>query len=275
MSVWILTGMSGAGKATAAAALEAAGAEVVDNLSPDLVGAWAARGHDGAAVAVVDARSGEALRGWVPAPPLRTLFLSAAGPVLLRRLAESVRPHPCAGAGGPVAAMALEADLLSDLRGAADVVVDTGELAPAELARRVRELVIPGGAEPALRITVSSFGYKYGAQPEADWVVDVRFLRNPFWDPELRPLTGLDAPVREHVLADPRAAELQRRLAELLLWVSDQCEGHGRRHLHVAVGCTGGRHRSVVCAEELGRRLRSAGRDVVVRHRDVGRPDPR
>lgn len=217
MSVWILTGMSGAGKATAAAALEAAGAEVVDNLSPDLVGAWAARGHDGAAVAVVDARSGEALRGWVPAPPLRTLFLSAAGPVLLRRLAESVRPHPCAGAGGPVAAMALEADLLSDLRGAADVVVDTGELAPAELARRVRELVIPGGAEPALRITVSSFGYKYGAQPEADWVVDVRFLRNPFWDPELRPLTGLDAPVREHVLADPRAAELQRRLAQLLL----------------------------------------------------------
>lgn len=275
MSIWILSGMSGAGKATAAAALEAAGAAVVDNLSPGLVQAWAAGARDETAVAVVDARAGEAVRGWVPPAPLRTLFLTAAEAVLVRRLAESVRPHPCAGAGGPVAAVAEEAELLSGLRAAADVIVDTGELSPSDLARRVRELVVPGRAEPALHVTVSSFGFKYGPQPEADWVVDARLLRNPFWEPELRPLTGLDARVREYVLADPRAAELLRRLAELLLWVSDQHAGGARRHLHVAVGCTGGRHRSVVCAEELGRRLRTEGRSVIVRHRDAERADPR
>jgi len=110
---------------------------------------------------------------------------------------------------------------------------------------------------------------------EADWVVDVRLLRNPFWDPELRPRTGLDPAVRDYVLADPHADELSERLSELLSWASTHYAAKGRRHLAVAVGCTGGRHRSVVVAEELARRLRAENLEVTVRHRDVGKPDPR
>jgi RNase adapter protein RapZ len=272
---WILTGMSGAGKTTAAAALEAAGAEVTDNLSPELVEAWARCARSRPAVAVVDARSGQAVASLVPPSEVRTLFLTAANHVLARRMAESTRPHPCAAAGSPPTAIERERELLTGLRAAADAVIDTGELSPTELGRRVIELVAPTNPEAPLRITVSSFGYKFGPQPEADWVVDVRFLRNPFWEPDLRARTGLEEPVREYVLADPAAEELQRRLAELLGFLAAQYSGHGRRFLHMAVGCTGGRHRSVVIAEELGRRLRTEGVEVTVRHRDVGKPDPR
>ena len=272
---WIVTGMSGAGKATAAAALEAAGVEVTDNLSPELLEAWAARPRHRVAAVVVDARSGEAIAGLVPPAGVRTLFLVASEPELARRAAESVRPHPCAGAGSIPAAIRHERELLTSLRAAADAVIDTGELPPIELGRRVVELVAPPAPEAPFRVTVSSFGYKFGAEEEADWVVDVRFLRNPFWEPQLRPLTGLDARVRSYVLADPRAEELQARLTGLLGWVSIQYAGHRRRFLHVAVGCTGGRHRSVVVAEELGRRLRSESVEVTVRHRDVAKPDSR
>jgi UPF0042 nucleotide-binding protein len=272
---WILTGMSGAGKATAAAALEAAGLEVTDNLSPKLIAAWAVRADQRTGVAVVDARGGDAVADVVPPGGVSTLFLTASPAVLTRRLGESSRPHPCAAAGGPAAAIAREAELLATLRGAADVVIDTGELTPSELGRRVTALIAGPEPAPALQLTVSSFGFRFGPQPEADWVLDVRFLRNPFWEPALRPLTGLDDPVREYVLADPATEDLLARLTELLLWVSDQCIRHRRRHLHVAVGCTGGRHRSVVIAAALARRLGARGRAVEVRHRDVARPDPR
>ncbi|HXZ98809.1 MAG TPA: RNase adapter RapZ [Candidatus Binatia bacterium] len=271
---WILTGMSGAGKATAARALELAGAEVTDNLSPELLDAWAGRAGRRPAVAVIDSRQGEAVRAVLPPPGIRVLFLTAPDPVLVRRLAESTRPHPCAAAG-TLEAIAAERALLTALRAGADAVIDTGEIDPAELGRRVTELIAPQAEEAPLRITVSSFGYKFGPQPEADWVIDVRFLRNPFWEAELRPLSGLDEAVRAYVLADPRAEELQRRLVELLGWVAAQYAGHRRRLLHVAVGCTGGRHRSVVMAEELGRRLRSERVEVVVRHRDAAKIDPR
>lgn len=273
--LWILTGMSGAGKATAAAALEAAGVEVTDNLSPDLLAAWVARPRGRPAVAVVDARSGQGVVGLVPPAGVRTVYLTASDTVLERRLSESTRPHPCRDAGSPLVAVREERERLSALRAAADVVVDTAELSPAGLAQRVTELVLPVAPEAPLLVTVSSFGYKFGPQPEADWVIDVRFLRNPFWEAELRPLTGLDGAVRAYVLADPRAGELQDRLTELLGWVTAQYAEHRRRFLHVALGCTGGRHRSVVIAEELGRRLRSERVEVVVRHRDVDKPDPR
>jgi UPF0042 nucleotide-binding protein len=270
---WILTGMSGAGKTTAARALEAAGADVADNLSPDLLATWAAA-RTRPAVAVVDARQGEAVAQLVPPRAVRVLYLTAPDPVLLRRLAESTRPHPCADAGGTASAIERERELLAGLRAAADTVIDTAELSPAELGRRVVELVgAPGGAP--LQVTVSSFGYKFGAQVEADWVVDVRFLRNPFWDPKLRPLTGLEEAVQVYVRGDPRTDELCDRLSELLYWASAHYAANGRRHLHVAVGCTGGRHRSVVVAEELARRLRAESLEVTVRHRDVGKPDPR
>ncbi len=274
-TAWILSGMSGAGRATARAALERAGAEVTDNLRCDLVSDWARLPRRRAAVALVDARQGELVAELVPPPGVRVLFLTAPSRVLARRQGESTLPHPCAAAGAPLAAIRRERELLVALRAAADTVIDTGDLDPADLGCRVVDLVLPAGAEAPLRLTVSSFGFKFGIQDEADWVIDVRFLRNPFWVPDLRPLTGLDAAIRDHVLDDPRCRDLCGRLSELLTWTLEQYAEHGRRHLHVAVGCTGGRHRSVVVAEELAARLRTEGVAVEVRHRDVGRPDPR
>ena len=156
------------------------------------------------------------------------------------------------------------------------MVVDTGPLSDAQLAERVLEVVAPGSAaRPGLRCTVSSFGFKYGPQIEADWVIDSRILPNPFWEPALRPLTGLDAPVREFLLGHEVTRDFVDRTSDLLGWVAAVAADRGRRALHVAVGCTGGRHRSVVIAVEVGARLAAAGLAVDVRHRDVNRPDPR
>jgi RNase adapter protein RapZ len=272
--VWILSGLSGAGKATALAALERHGVRCIDNLPAELAGAL--RAGDGPVVAVVDARQGEALPGFVPAPGVRVLFLDARDEVLVRRLADSTRPHPCARAGIGLAAVTAERRVLEPLRAAADVVVDTSALDAAGLGVRVVATVAaPDGAAPDVVLTLSSFGYKYGVQMEADWVVDARILRNPFWEPALRPLTGLDPAVRAHVLDHPPAPELLDRLSGLLRWTVEEMAGRRRTRLHVAVGCTGGRHRSVVVATELADRLRGEGVTVVLRHRDVERPDPR
>jgi UPF0042 nucleotide-binding protein len=272
--VWILSGLSGAGKATALDALERQGARCIDNLPVELAGTL--RDLAGPVVAVVDARQGEAVRGLVPAPGVRVLFLDARDEVLVRRLADSTRPHPCAGAGTGRAAVAAERRLLEGLRAAADVVVDSSTLDGTELGRRVVEAILPEGAGASdFVLTVSSFGFKYGPQLEADWVIDARMLRNPFWEPALRPLTGLDPEVRAHVLDHPPGAEFVDRVTELLRWTMGEMAGRGRTRLHVAVGCTGGRHRSVVVASELAGRLRGEGVAVSLRHRDVERPDPR
>lgn len=124
-------------------------------------------------------------------------------------------------------------------------------------------------------VSVSSFGFKFGLPPEAEWMADARMVRNPFWVPELRPHTGLEEPVREYVLGDPVAQELINRLRGLMLWSAEQFAGRGREVMNVAVGCTGGRHRSVAIAEALAARLRDDGLDVTVSHRDVEKPDPR
>jgi UPF0042 nucleotide-binding protein len=272
--VWILTGMSGAGKATALAALERQGARCIDNLPVELAGAL--RGGQGTVVAVVDARQGEAVRAFVPAPGVRVLFLDARDEVLVRRLADSTRPHPCAAAGTGPAAVAAERRLLEAMRAAADVVVDSSALDASELGRRAAEAIAPeGGDAGGFAVTLSSFGFKYGPQVEADWVVDARMLRNPFWEQELRPLTGLDPAVRAHVLDHPPGAEFVDRLEQLLRWTMEAMAERRRTRLHVAVGCTGGRHRSVVVASELAGRLRGEGVTVALRHRDIERPDPR
>jgi UPF0042 nucleotide-binding protein len=273
-TVWILTGLSGAGKAAALAALERRGARCIDNLPVELAGAL--RGGEGPVVAVVDARQGEAVRGFLPAPGVRVLFLDARDEVLVRRLADSTRPHPCAAAGTGPAVVAAERRLLEAMRAAADVVVDSSALDAAGLGRRVVEAIAPeGGDAGGFAVTLSSFGFKYGPQLEADWVVDARMLRNPFWEPDLRPLTGLDAAVRAHVLDHPPGAEFVDRLEQLLRWTMAAMAERQRTRLHVAVGCTGGRHRSVVVASELAGRLRGEAVTVALRHRDVERPDPR
>ena len=274
MTVWVVSGLSGAGKATAIGALEAAGLSCVDNLPVELLASFAAAPREAAAAAVIDARQGRALAGFAVPPGVRVLFLDARDDVLVRRLAESTRPHPRADAGRGGAAVTAERAMLQPLRAAADTVIDTSELDATELQRRVRELVLPEAAVP-LALTISSFGHKFGPQLEADWVVDARMIKNPFWVPALRPLTGLDPAVRDHVMHDASAQELVARLASLLQWACPRTREHGRRFLHVAIGCTGGRHRSVVLAEALAAALDIPETTVTVRHRDVDKPDPR
>jgi RNase adapter protein RapZ len=272
-AVWLITGMSGAGKATALKALESRGVSCVDNLPPSLAGALVVDSPaDGPVAAVVDARHGDALVGFLPPPGVRVLFLDARDEVLVLRQAESARPHPCVAAGAGRPAIDAERGLLVDLRAAADAVLDTSDTTCAELARRVIETIRPDVPDRQLICTVSSFGFKHGPLLESDWVVDARFLRNPFWEPELRPLTGLDEAVRAYVLDQPAARELVERLTDLLGWAAERTAAHGRSRLHVAIACTGGRHRSVVLACALGERLGATGLSVVVRHRDVDRP---
>jgi UPF0042 nucleotide-binding protein len=225
---------------------------------------------------VVDARRGAELAAFEGVDGARVVFLDAADAVLVRRLADSSRPHPCAAAGAGQAAVSAERDLLTPLRAAADVVVDTGALTDSALAARIIDVVAPQhGGVTAFRCTVSSFGFKYGPPAEADWVIDSRILPNPFWEPALRPLTGLDEQVRAFLLGHPECDELVDRSATLLEWVIAQAQRRRRAALHIAVGCTGGRHRSVVVAVELAGRLAATGVAIDVRHRDVHRPDSR
>jgi RNase adapter protein RapZ len=276
--VWVVTGMSGAGKATAIAALARHGVETVDNLPAALLDAYIGLPRERRAAVVVDARDAEGLRALDRVPDASVIFLDARDDVLVRRLSESTHPHPLGHAGNVPTAMSAERELLGGLRSIADVVVDTSELTPEELGQRVVEAVQPpgdGDARGAVVCTVSSFGFKYGPPVEADWVVDARFLRNPFWEPDLRPLTGLDEPVHAFVWEQPEAREFVDRLAGLLTWTLDRASDAGRKRLHLAVGCTGGRHRSVVLACELAGRLSKEGVPVVLRHRDVDRPDLR
>ena len=266
--------MSGAGKATALAALARAGADVHDNLPLALVSSWTALPRHRTAVAVIDARQGPALREVVSFPGTSVLFLDASDSVLLRRLGESTAPHPVAT--GP-AGITRERELLTAMRAAADTVIDTSELDAEGLATRVRGAVLGAdGQRPVrVRVTIASFGYKFGPATEADWVFDVRILRNPFWDAHLRSHTGREPEVRRYIFDDPSAGELCNRVSSLLHWVVERYAAHDRRHLHVAFGCTGGRHRSVAVAEEMAERLGADGLDVSVLHRDVDKPDLR
>jgi UPF0042 nucleotide-binding protein len=276
--VWVVTGMSGAGKATALAALARGGVDAVDNLPAPLLEAFIGLPRERPAAVVVDARHSDGLRSLERVPGASVLFLDARDEVLLRRLSESTSPHPVADAGSLPAAVAAEREILGGLRSIADVVVDTSDLSADELGRRVLEAVEPPAApegRAAMVCTVSSFGFKYGPPVEADWVVDARFLRNPFWEPELRPLTGLDRAVHDFVWEQPQAQEFVDRLSSLLAWTLERAADAGRSRLHLAVGCTGGRHRSVVLAAAIAARLGEEGFPVMLRHRDVERPDPR
>ena len=274
--LWVITGMSGAGKATALAALERSGVDCVDNLAVDMLEAYSALPRPRAAAVVVDARQHAALERFAAPPGVRVVFLDARDDVLVLRLAATTRPHPCAELGRGREAVAAERALLAPMRAAADVVIDTSELRGEELAERVAAVVIGSQDSPrAINVSLSSFGFKYGLPLDAEWVVDARVVRNPFWVPDLRPRTGLDAAVRAYVLEDPVAGALIDRVHGLLTWSVGHYAERGREFLHLAAGCTGGRHRSVVVVEALSERLREDGLAVTVRHRDVDRPDPR
>jgi UPF0042 nucleotide-binding protein len=282
--VTLVSGLSGAGRSTAAKVLEDLGWFVVDNLPPELIATMVdlgarARGDVTRIAVVMDVRSRAFsadlrgvlkdldARGYKP----RLLFLEATDAVLVRRFEQVRRSHPLQGDGRLVDGIAAERALLNPLRDAADLIVDTSALSVPAL-RGLLERAFGEHLEHATRVSVVSFGFKYGLPMDADLVVDVRFLPNPHWIPELREHTGRDDDVRDYVLSQEGADEFISRYLELLELVGAGYRREGKRYLTLAVGCTGGKHRSVAISEELGRRLADAdGMTVRVTHRDLGR----
>jgi len=282
IDVILVTGMSGAGRSTATRALEDIGWFVVDNLPPTLmtnVVDYVAQRTGSRKVAVVaDVRGSqlfEELRESLAAiktagHDLRVLFLEAGDEALVRRYESSRRPHPLQRDDSLLGAVQRERSLLSDLRADADIVIDTSNLNVHELRRSI-EASFGDDDHVALRATVMSFGFKYGIPVDADLVADLRFLPNPYWDPKLKDLTGLDAAVNDYVVASDQAQEFLTKYAELIDLVEDGYLREGKRFVTIAMGCTGGKHRSVAMAENLSARLVKSGVEVRVVHRDLGR----
>ena len=278
----LVTGMSGAGRSTAARALEDLGWFVVDNLPPALlpqaVDEVKSDQENERLAVVVDARGGtmfedldESLAGIrAQGVDLRVLFLEAGDNELVRRFESSRRPHPLQGSGGILDGLVRERALLGDMRSRADLVIDTSSLNVHDLRRKI-DAAFGGDEKVALRATVMSFGFKYGIPVDADIVCDVRFLPNPYWVPELRDLTGLDPAVSDYVTDPADARDFLDRQAAILDLVSDGYLREGKRYVTVAIGCTGGKHRSVAMAENLAARLVKVGVEVLVVHRDLGR----
>jgi UPF0042 nucleotide-binding protein len=201
---------------------------------------------------------------------LRVLFLEAGDEALVRRYESSRRPHPLQRDDSLLGAVQRERELLRDLRADADIVIDTSNLNVHELRRSI-ENAFGDDEHYALRATIMSFGFKYGIPVDADLVADMRFLPNPYWDPELKELTGLDAAVNDYVVGFPTAQDFLTKYADLLDIVEDGYLREGKRFITIAMGCTGGKHRSVAMAENLSARLVKNGVDVRVVHRDLGR----
>ena len=278
----LVTGMSGAGKSTAARAMEDLGWFVIDNLPPSLLAeavAAAPRQATAAGLAVVvDARGGDVFSDLSQAlgrlrfegVDVRTLFLEASDEALVRRFESSRRPHPLQGPGRILDGVERERALLSQFRADADLVVDTTGLNVHDLRRRV-EAAFPDEQRVQLRATVMSFGFKYGIPVDADVVLDVRFLPNPYWVAELRERTGKDAPVNDYVVERPEAKKFLNTVTEMLEIVAEGYLREGKRYVTVAVGCTGGKHRSVAMVENLSVRLVKQGVETLVFHRDLGR----
>ncbi len=279
----VVTGLSGGGRSTVARALENVGFYVVDNLPQALLLDMAelavkAGGAARRTAMVLDVRSrafstdlAEAIRelkerGYAP----RVIFVDADDEVLIRRFESVRRSHPLQGDGRLADGIAVERGLLEEARDQADVIIDTSHLNVNQLRRRIEELF---GGEDArrLRLTVISFGFKYGLPPDADFVLDARFLPNPYWVPELREHTGREEAVSAYVLGQEGADAFVTAYADLVNATTAGFEREGKRYLTVAVGCTGGKHRSVAIAEELAARLRRTGLAANAQHRDLGR----
>jgi RNase adapter protein RapZ len=279
-----VTGMSGAGRSTAAAALEDLGWFVIDNLPPALITKVAdlvARpGSETDRVALVIGRAGgdEYMDDVVPMlarlrkarHQVRVLFLDAPDDVLVRRFEGTRRRHPLA-ARGVNESIADERRLLVSLRDDADILIDTGDLNTNQLRQRVIELFGDAVHPQHMQTSIVSFGYKHGIPLDVDIVLDCRFLPNPYWVDELRPRSGLDGPVRDYVLAQEQTEVFLEKVEELLRMLLPAFEQEGKSYLTIALGCTGGRHRSVVLADVLAERLAAAGIPAVAFHRDIDR----
>jgi UPF0042 nucleotide-binding protein len=278
----IVSGMSGAGRSAVADVLEDLGWFVVDNLPPmflaTIVEQVVGTGAAPRLAIVVDVRTGmffdelgAALldlraNGYRPL----TLFLEASDDVIVRRQESVRRPHPLQGEGRLLDGIQRERELLGDIRAGADLVIDTSNLNVHQLAAKIVNAF--GDEENAeLRATVVSFGFKYGIPVDADVVADMRFVPNPYWQPDLRPMTGQDKAVSDFVLGHPLAQQFLQNYVDVLDTLRTGYLNEGKRFVTVAIGCTGGKHRSVAMAEELAKRLREKGSPTLVVHRDLGR----
>lgn len=280
----VMTGLSGAGKSVAVKVLEDLGYYTLDNVPPALIPealAVCERGGYKRVAFVIDVRSGPLFQEAVAVldrleregrrPHL--LFFDAADEVLLRRYSETRHRHPLEGASGVASSIAEERRLLVPLRGRADKVIDTTHLTPTDLRSTLHSLFGSGKAAGML-VRVVSFGYRYGLPADADVVLDVRFMENPYYRPEFRELRGSDARVRDFVLGNPASKEFLEHTLKLLAFAVPRYAAERKARLTIAFGCTGGRHRSVVIADEVARGLPSVwSGDVQVEHRDVARAD--
>jgi UPF0042 nucleotide-binding protein len=280
--VLVVSGMSGAGRSTAAKVLEDLGYVVIDNLPSQLLGQVVAH-HEvperrTKLAVVIDSRAGLPITALGEAIDQldrqgihsRLLFLDAEDSALIGRYEENRRPHPLR-AGSIAEAITVERDMLEDLREMADVVIDTTDLNVHQLRRRISAEFADDSMQRPMRVSITSFGYKHGIPRDADLLFDVRFLPNPHWVPPLRELTGIDGPVRDYVLGQEDAQRFVERVDGLLEFLIPRFEAEGKSYLSIGIGCTGGHHRSVVLAEEIGARLEKAGIAAAVRHRDIER----
>jgi UPF0042 nucleotide-binding protein len=281
--VLIVTGMSGAGRSTVGNALEDLGWYVVDNLPPQMLRplvelAGRAGSNLPKLAAIVDVRGGklfadlheiiDSLRGGTS---VRVIFLEATDAVLVRRFEQVRRPHPLQGEGTLLDGISAERAMTLELRESSDIIIDTSDLNIHQLATSIADTFADDDT-PGVQVTVLSFGFKYGLPADADLVADMRFLPNPFWNPELRPFNGQDQVVSDYVLSQEGAEEFIEGYTKALEPVLAGYQRENKRHVTLAVGCTGGKHRSIAVAEEMAKRLRSLpGVAVNVRHRDLGR----
>jgi RNase adapter protein RapZ len=278
----VIAGLSGAGCSTAGDVLEDLGWFVIDNLPSALVAKMVelagtpGGAHEKVALVIRPSEDGEE----AAALPLlrragssaRVVFLEARTDVLVRRYESSRRRHPEGAHGQLVEAIERERTRLASLKAEADVIVDTSDINIHQLRDRITDLFADDGSAPRMQTRVISFGFKHGLPVDVDLVFDCRFLPNPHWVESLRPLTGLDEPVRDYVLAQPATGEFVDRLDDLLTTLLPAYAAEGKSYLSIAFGCTGGRHRSVVIAEAMADRLRTHGCDPGVAHRDIDKP---
>jgi UPF0042 nucleotide-binding protein len=278
----VVTGMTGAGRSTAAKELEDLGFYVIDNLPPSLLRdvvrlVDVSRGVEQPIAVVVDVRSGsffDSLRANLAqratGRKATLLFLDATDDVLVRRQEAARRPHPLQGSGRLLDGLIRERQVLGDLRADADLVIDTTGLNVHQLTDRIAEFF--GTRETTrLKVVVLSFGFKYGIPIDADFLADMRFLPNPYWVPELRALSGRDPQVAAYVLDQPPPQTLHGGYIPVLAGVAEGYLREGKRFMRVAIGCTGGKHRSVAMAEQIATRLAERGYDTRAMHRDLGR----
>ena len=282
-SVLIVTGMSGAGRSTAANSLEDQGWYVVDNLPPQMLQPLVSLAHEpeshmGKVAAVMDVRGGslfakatEVISSLSEHANVQVLFLDSTDDALVRRFEQVRRPHPLQEDGTLLDGISRERHLMHPIREQSDLVIDTSEMNIHQLSTAVAAAYGEPGAA-TIRLTIMSFGYKYGLPSDVDIVADMRFLPNPYWEESLRTSTGKDAPVSSYVLSNPLAADFLTQFESTLHTVLSGYVAENKTYATIAIGCTGGKHRSVAMAEELATRLSArADLQVAVKHRDLGR----